>query len=50
MYILNSEAIFIKLGWLEISVFGHDVKYAEEALETLLVASRVILVNRRKHR
>jgi hypothetical protein len=48
MNIPSSEAIFIKLGWLEVSAFGHVAIYALVVLASLALASRLITRRRRR--
>jgi hypothetical protein len=46
----NPDAIFIKLGVLEISAYGHIAIFAVVTLAMMLVAARMFLATRRRRR
>jgi hypothetical protein len=48
MNIQSPEAIFIELGWLKVSAFGHVAIYALVALAIILLASRLFMTGKRK--
>jgi hypothetical protein len=48
MNVPNTDAIFIKLGWLEVTAFGHVAIVALVVLASLLLATHLTTRKRRR--